>query len=256
MTRALIGHTGFVGSNLSRQSDFDACYNSRNIESIRGRRFDLVVCCGAPGVKWKANKDPQRDLEGIRRLMNALEDVMAGEMVMVSTIDVYPVPRGVSESTEIDAGDSAPYGRHRLLLERFLQDRFRTTVLRLPGLFGPGLRKNVVYDLLTGKGLAYNSTESFYQLYDLGNLWQDLEKLRGMGTGLLNLTTEPLKVADIAREVFGMEEPQSGVDATVHYDVRSDHAERWGGGNGYIYDRDQVLDGLKRFVAWWRASES
>ena len=35
-TRALIGHTGFVGSNLARQGAFDALYNSSNIESIAG----------------------------------------------------------------------------------------------------------------------------------------------------------------------------------------------------------------------------
>ena len=41
MTRAriegrscLIGHTGFVGSNLLRQATFDATYNSSSIDSI------------------------------------------------------------------------------------------------------------------------------------------------------------------------------------------------------------------------------
>ena len=34
---ALIGYTGFVGSNLLRQRAFDATFNSKNIEQISGR---------------------------------------------------------------------------------------------------------------------------------------------------------------------------------------------------------------------------
>ena len=56
---ALIGYTGFVGSNLLRQRPFDACFNSSNIDQIAGRSFDLVVCCGARAEKWKANADPE-----------------------------------------------------------------------------------------------------------------------------------------------------------------------------------------------------
>ncbi|MEO6876905.1 MAG: pyridine nucleotide transhydrogenase, partial [Gemmatimonadaceae bacterium] len=62
---ALIGHTGFVGSNLLRQHGFEATFNSANIEQIAGRSFDLVVCCGAPAEKWKANAHPERDLDNI-----------------------------------------------------------------------------------------------------------------------------------------------------------------------------------------------
>ena len=37
MRTALIGHTGFIGSNLARQFAFDECYNSKSIGGIRGR---------------------------------------------------------------------------------------------------------------------------------------------------------------------------------------------------------------------------
>ncbi len=44
MRTALIGHTGFVGSNLLAEHPFDELYRSTNIETIAGERFDLVVC--------------------------------------------------------------------------------------------------------------------------------------------------------------------------------------------------------------------
>jgi hypothetical protein len=37
MATALIGYTGFIGSNLARQFDFDDFYNSKNIDDIAGK---------------------------------------------------------------------------------------------------------------------------------------------------------------------------------------------------------------------------
>ena len=69
---ALIGYTGFVGSNLLRQRGFDACFNSANIDELGGRSFDLIVCAGARAEKWKANAEPERDLDNIEGLIRAL----------------------------------------------------------------------------------------------------------------------------------------------------------------------------------------
>ena len=51
MKTALIGSTGFVGGNLQRQAAFDDGYHSRNIESLAGKSYDLIVCAGAPAVQ-------------------------------------------------------------------------------------------------------------------------------------------------------------------------------------------------------------
>ncbi len=44
MKTALIGYTGFVGSNLLHDRSFTRRYRSTNIETIAGEHFDLVVC--------------------------------------------------------------------------------------------------------------------------------------------------------------------------------------------------------------------
>ena len=113
----LIGHTGFVGGTLMRARDWDALYNSANITEIADESFDLLVCAGVSAVKWLANKDPEADRAGIKRLTDPLSTVRAREVVLISTIDVYPDPaRGGDEGTVIDPAVNHPYGRHRFEL--------------------------------------------------------------------------------------------------------------------------------------------
>ena len=122
---ALIGHTGFVGMNLLRQRSFDYVYNSKNIEDIRNQDFELIICAGIPATKWLANKDPGSDWKNIKRMLDNLTQVTASNFILVSTIDVYPLPLGVDETTDPTGQPNHPYGLHRLAIESFVRERFR-----------------------------------------------------------------------------------------------------------------------------------
>lgn len=250
MTSALIGHTGFVGSNLAAQARFDETYNSRDIDRIAGRAFDLVVCAGVYAVKWKANQEPEADRAALERLVGPLRSVEAKRFVLISTVDVYPRPRGVDEDTIIDPAAASPYGRHRFELESFVRDRFRdSTVLRLPGLFGPGLKKNVIFDLLHDHRVDQIHPEGVFQYYGLRHLWGDLQKALERRLPLLNLACEPLPTRELSLRVFGRELPASASPAPEGYDLRSKHAPLWGGApSGYLYSKEQVLRELAGFV--------
>ena len=58
MKTGLIGYTGFVGSNLSEQKSFSEYFNSSNIEKIKNHEFDMLICAGLSGTKYKINKKP------------------------------------------------------------------------------------------------------------------------------------------------------------------------------------------------------
>jgi hypothetical protein len=65
MAKALIGYTGFVGTTLMKQTQFDDFYRSTNISDIKGKKFDLVVCAGAPrrnGLPMPIHKETVRKL--------------------------------------------------------------------------------------------------------------------------------------------------------------------------------------------------
>lgn len=246
--RALIGHTGFVGSNLLNETRFDDAYNSSNIQEIEGRHYRLIVCAGAPGAKWKANRNPERDLESLDRLMKSLGCASADHVVLISTVDVYPVPVDVDEDSLIDEAEGSPYGRHRLLLERFVRDRFSSTIVRLPGLFGAGLKKNVIYDFLNRNNLEAICPESVFQFYPLARLWDDIEIVRGSGLSLVNFATEPVSVRAVAEKAFGFEFENSRAPGPVRYDMRTKHAGVFGRHGSYLCGAEDVLGSLRDYV--------
>ncbi|OSQ34511.1 hypothetical protein [Thalassospira sp. MCCC 1A01428] len=145
----IIGHSGFVGGNLLRQHDFTGQFNSRNIDDSAGTKFDTLVCAAAPGSMFEANNFPEYDLQQIKALCHNLASIRARRFVLISSIAVLAdFATGDDELTEAFQSELA-YGRHRRLLETFCAEHFADTlILRLPALFGAGLKKNFLFDLL------------------------------------------------------------------------------------------------------------
>jgi nucleoside-diphosphate-sugar epimerase len=246
---ALIGYTGFVGSNLLRQHSFDACFNSSNIEQIAGRGFDLVVCCGARAEKWKANADPERDLDSIERLTRALEQVNAQKVVLISTVDVFLDPVDVDEDSPTPTTGLTAYGRHRRRLEQIVAGRFDALIVRLVGLFGPGLKKNAIYDLLHDNNVGAIDSRGVFQYYDIGRLWGDVELSLDHELPLVHLPTEPVSVADVARAAFGIEFSNAVSSAPSRYDIHTRYAAFFGGVNPYLEGKTSTLARIAAFVA-------
>lgn len=250
MENALIGYTGFVGSTLRRQSRFEACFNSSNIAEIRGRSFDLVICAAARAEKWRANAEPDMDRAHIESLASDLRTLAAKTFFLISTIDVYPRPVGVDESTEIPIQEAQAYGRHRLLLERYVCEHFPSVfVMRLPGLFGRGLKKNFIFDLLTENTQYLNAmhAQSRFQFYDLERLWADVQRQIAAGIRLLNVATEPVSCADVARVGFDRVFDNVVDKPPILYDMHSRHARSLVGRDRYLYSAAETLDAIRRF---------
>ena len=251
-TTALIGYTGFVGSNLLRQYTFDDLFNSSNIDQIAGRSFDLVVCAGARAEKWKANADPERDLDNIESLARGLLQAEARRLVLISTVDVFREPMDVDEDSPTPLEGLHAYGRNRRRLEEIVASRFDALIVRLPGLYGPGLKKNVIYDLLHHNELQKIDSRSVFQFYDVSRLWSDVEAAIDNALELVHLPTEPVSVADVAREAFGMQFMNEVAPAPARYDVHTRFASIFGGVDLYIEDRTKELSGIAEFVCHQR----
>jgi nucleoside-diphosphate-sugar epimerase len=254
MTDALVGHTGFVGGNLAAQHRFDAFFNSKNIEDIAGRSFDMLVISGMPAAMWIANRDPEVDRAVLERLVECLRQVRAERVVVISTVAVYPIAVGVDEDSPIEVSAQSPYGRHRLMLEQSAADHFPyALVVRLPGLFGNGLKKNALHDLLFHNEVHKLNAGGVYQFYNLDWLWTDVSTALAAGLRLINFATEPVSIREVAREAYDLDFCNDPGTPPAQYDMRSKHAALFGGRDGYLYDRRRVLDNIRAFVQRVRA---
>ena len=246
---ALIGGTGFVGSTLNRRIPFAASFNSATINSIEGREFETVVCAGAPAVKWAANNDPAGDLDNLNRLMSALKKVRTRHLVLISTIDVYPKPENVDES-DVPLEHSEAYGRNRRMLERFAEAEFeRSTIIRLPGLFGDGLKKNIIFDLIHGNQIDKINPSSRFQWYPMDRFHFDVLKIIESGVGLVNIAPEPIHTEDILTALFPDAAVGSPTQPAISYDMHTRHAAMLGGTGRYHLSASTVMASLRAFVA-------
>ena len=137
-----------MGGNLRAQRPFARHYSSTTIPEIAGEHFTTLICAGAPATMWAANADPEGDRSNLRRLADRIATARFDRLVLISTIAVLDdVGAGYTESSARYESDKA-YGRNRRELEVTLVERHGAIVLRLPALFGDGLRKNFLFDLL------------------------------------------------------------------------------------------------------------
>jgi nucleoside-diphosphate-sugar epimerase len=248
--RALVGWSGFVGGALQPRVRPVARFRSTDVHELSEADVDEIVCAGAPAEKWRANAEPDDDWAGISRLIDALDASRATSCVLVSTVDVFADSRGADEDTPADTAQEQAYGRHRALLEEFVAQRFADVlVVRLPGMFGPGLKKNLVFDLVHQPEARFAHAASTFQFYDVRELWGHVLLARDAGLSVVNLATEPVSSAQVAEECFGVEyrcddRPQ------VAYDLRTTHALELAGREGpYLRSAGEVLAAVRAWAA-------
>ena len=250
MGNAIVGCTGFVGSNLCQQTIFESFFNSRNIQDIEGKAFDTLVFSGAPANKWIANKEPDKDWHNLEHIMALLKTVQAQQVILISTVDVIP-PSDVPQDESVDcaAAKNHAYGTHRLALEQFMRAHFqKVLIVRLPGLFGPGLKKNVIYDLMHDNLLAAINPASSFQYYDISRLWADITVALAHQLELVHLFTQPIATREVLQRYFPDKHVGQTPGPQAHYDHRTRYAELFGGSGGWIEPADAVLNRLGAYL--------
>ncbi len=147
----LVGSTGFVGGNLLAKHTFAAECHSSDITAQYGTRPDLCVYAGVPAAMFLANADPEADLAVMRAARENIRQIAPKRLVLISSIAVLADSRGVYEDSPAQDIEALPaYGKNRLQLERWVREDFPDAlIVRLPALYGAGIRKNFLFDLHT-----------------------------------------------------------------------------------------------------------
>ena len=246
MKRALIGHTGFVGSTLLAAGGFTHGFNSGDFEDMRGARFDEVVCAGIAS----ARRGTKPDRAAIGALLSVLERVRVGRFVLISTIEVYPDPSQPLDETAVpdDAGGDA-FGRRRREVEVFVAAHFANhAIVRLPALFGDGMTHNALFDLLHGNRVESLDPGAEHQWYPLRRLPGDLVRIAGAGLATVNLVTEPMALGEVAARLFRSAKLGPETGAAPRTALRTRYAPLFGGVAPYVMAKSQVQVAMGDFV--------
>ena len=149
MKKAIVGYTGFVGSNICKNMNFDNYYNSKNVTEGYNSNPDLLIYAGIKAEKYIANAYPYNDICVIYEAIKNIKKINPKKIVLISTIDVYKNSFDKNEDEE-DIANLEPYGLNRYYLEKYIEKNFDDyLIIRLPALFGINIKKNYIYDLKT-----------------------------------------------------------------------------------------------------------
>ena len=251
MKVGIIGYTGFVGGYLATRVSGDL-YNSSNIHDIIGKHYDIVYCCGLPAAKWIANREPEVDYTNMMNLMDTLSKATIGTFILISTIDVYDKSVPAQDEDGNAYARECSYGRHRRLMELWALDAYKDCyIFRLPALFGIGLKKNVIYDLLTENPYCKFNTEDTYQWYYLDDLYNDILDSIMQNRRIVNLFTEPIPMKTLIQYVFpdfAREDAVESVSAVAY-----NYVTKYG---GYVQDTSYIIKRMQEFVRLWKCLET
>ena len=275
---SLVGYSGFVGSNLMKYYKFDKVYNSINISDAFSTNPNVLVYAGLRAEKYLANNFPEKDYNNILVAQENIQRIDPQKIIFISTIDVYETPIEVTESTKINIDNLLPYGKNRLILERWIQENFNDyLIVRLPGLYGEfikkyynkldngfykckevhGREKKVLinhFEKLGFSALNFTDSRGVFQYYNLKFLWEHIQVALNNKIKILNIATEPIRIDDIYRMIMGKKFENFILDDIPYYNFKTEYSEIFGGSNGYIFDKDFILNDISKFVNQKRKS--
>ena len=166
----VVGAGGFAGSAFLRvlpQLGYECVPVTRQTyRELIGAKADVLINANGNSAKYIAEGDPVGEIDrSVTSVMRTCQDFAVDRYILLSSADVYPCqhdPRQNSEDAEIAVERLSVYGLNKYLAECVVRNRCaHWLILRLGGLLGPGLRKNPVYDLLSGQPLRVHSGSEF-----------------------------------------------------------------------------------------------
>ena len=305
MNFALVGYTGFVGSNIYSKAlnQINGLYNSKNIKSAYNMAPDVLIYAGLRAEKYLANIYPEKDKLLIEEAKQNIRNINPKKLILISTIDVFKEPVNVNENSKIDINGLQPYGYNRYLLETWVRENYpEALIIRLPALFGINLKKNFLHDYINSipqilkkekmeelsvinkdlfnyytaqneqfyklkniegnekyqlknlfkilgfSALNFTDSRNIYQFYNLARLWDDIQIALKNNLKIWHPATEPISAGEIYKFLTGKEFVNEIMQVPAYYNYRTIYYEIFGGRNGYINSKAQVLHQIKDFI--------
>ena len=178
-----------------------------------------------PAIKWIANKYPNQDKLNTLKLIKNLKKIRTQLFVLISTIDVH---------------FNHTYGKNRKMLENFVKNNFKNyLIIRLPGIFGTGLKKNIIYDLINKNELQKIYSNDYFQWYDLDLLKKNIENLKTNKNKVYEFYSAPVENKKIINLFKKVDLKKIRLNP-IKYKFRPK--------NGYMFSEKYTLLRIKKFI--------
>ena len=177
-TCLVIGAKGFIGSAVAAEAAAQgytvSAVDINNYKDFQGLEVDLLINAAGNSRKFIDDRDPVKGYElSVTSVMNVLHDFRFTFYVQLSSGAVYPDegdPRVNSETALLQPSKMTRYGFHKWLAEQLVQHYApKHLIIRMGGFVGSGLKKNALFDLLTG-GPLFVHPDSEFQYMDTRDL--------------------------------------------------------------------------------------
>lgn len=105
-----------------------------------------------------------------------------------------------------------------------------------------------LFETLAFTALNFTDSRSSYQFYPLSRLWEDLNTALEQGLKLWNPVTQPVTAGGLYRYLSGRDFVNEISECPADYDCRTKYAELFGGRDGYIMSKQEVMDDIRHFL--------
>ena len=191
MRICIFGNTGFVGSTLCehfRLGGHEVFGVNRSTTDIP-TDYDLVINAAGNSVKYLANANPQMDFEKNVSIFSKIVGLNTKNMVHISSVDA-------------DVKNTSNYSKSKRVSEYCARTYFpEAIILRLGGLVGPNLRKNVIYDITNNRDLyvKFDSRFNFISTREIGAIIEDMLLKRTLGMTVNVAAQDSITVREIIK---------------------------------------------------------
>lgn len=158
MKIAVVGSSGFVGKALCRNFknyDYEVFEITRkNYDKYKSLEYDVLINTAMPSKRFWALNNPIDDVkETITKTAELFYEWKYKKFIQISSL---------SAKIQLDI----PYGVHKKAAEVLVENKSNTLILRLGALYGEGLDKSALFDLIQHNKI-YVDINSEYNYIDI-----------------------------------------------------------------------------------------
>lgn len=230
----IIGGNGLSGSAIVRylrtkDIDFEII-QKENKKDFFGKKCDLLIFANGNALKYRADEDPLFDFDAsLRSVSEYIHKIDYDFFIHLSSVNVYDdtsSQNSTKESTVIDTSKLSNYGFHKFLAEELVKHFCKNyLIFRMPGLVGPGLKKNPAFDFIDKNKDVMVSANSIHNYIHTDFMARCIFKIFDMGikNEIFNLASQNSIQLDSLRRLIGYDTKytNSAKDTLQNYQVNT-----------------------------------